>query len=435
MMKIGLEVHVGLPTKSKLFCSCRTYAEEPNTAICPVCTGMPGSKPVLNKKALEISVSIAKALKCKVPDSTSFVRKVYFYPDLPKSFQITQKEDPVGLDGKVSLDGSKEIRIKRVQLEEDPAKIIRQDEYTLIDFNRSGQPLVEIVTEPDISTEEELRSFMTELKSILYYLGVDTSSELKTDLNISLSHARVEVKNITGMKNLLDATRYEIQRQEKLVKSGQDVLQETRSYNERDMLTASSREKESDEEYGFIFEPDLTVYSTKKITPVAAVYASEFARKYSKKYEVKETALRELVLFNRDAMEIVDALKDRHSIKAVITAVELMQRYSAEKAGIDTVEKITAMVEKGLYPDKDTILRLEKGGKVDMNQRAAAEEDIDKEIRRLIKENSKLLGEYKKNRKVFNFIVGSVMKKYKSNPRFISERLEHILEKEHGTGL
>ncbi|MEM0201385.1 MAG: Asp-tRNA(Asn)/Glu-tRNA(Gln) amidotransferase GatCAB subunit B, partial [Candidatus Micrarchaeaceae archaeon] len=210
-MKIGLEVHVGLPTNTKLFCRCKAYVTESNTSICPVCTGLPGSKPMLNKKALEISVDIANALNCKITNETSFVRKVYFYPDLPKSFQITQKDLSVGNSGFLKIN-DKIIGIRRIQLEEDPAKIIRENNYTLIDYNRSGQPLVEIVTEPDIVSEEELRLFMNELKSILYYLDVDINQDIKADLNISLSDSRVEIKNITGLKNLIDAAKYEIQR-------------------------------------------------------------------------------------------------------------------------------------------------------------------------------------------------------------------------------
>ncbi|MCL5008310.1 MAG: Asp-tRNA(Asn)/Glu-tRNA(Gln) amidotransferase subunit GatB [Candidatus Marsarchaeota archaeon] len=428
-MKIGLEVHVSLPTESKLFCSCRTYAEEPNTAICPVCTGMPGSKPVLNERALSIAVNIARALMCKVPTATSFVRKVYFYPDLPKSFQITQKDGPVGVDGKLFLEDGKEIRIRRIQLEEDPAKILRQDDYTLIDFNRSGTPLVEIVTEPDILNEKELREFMTELKSILYYLGVDIDRELKADLNISLSDVRVEVKNITGTKNLLDAAKYEIERQEKAIKSKQGIIHETRSYIEKEMSTAPSREKESDEEYGFIFEPDLTIYSTKRTNPVKAVYASKLAKEYANKYKVKEAAMRELILFNRDALALIESSKGKYDMKAIITAIELLQRYVKGKSrtSSETLGKVASLVEKGMYPDKETILQIEAGKDTNLGGNAASTAEIDKEIKQLIKENSALLKEYKKNTKVFNFIVGSVMKKYKANPRLVSERLEKIL--------
>ncbi len=369
MMRIGLEVHTGLPTRSKLFCSCRTYVEEPNTAICPICTGMPGSKPMLNREALAFSVGIARALNCSVLDKVSFVRKVYFYPDLPKSFQITQTQQAVGSKGHVSMPSGKKVGIRRVQLEEDPAKIMREEGYTLIDFNRSGQPLVEIVTEPDITSEEELREFMTELKSILYYLDVDIDRELKADLNISMGEGgegkgKVEIKNVTGMKNLLDAARYEVQRQGKLMDSGKKVETETRSYNEAKMETVSSREKESDEEYGFIFEPDLTVYSTAKIKVKEPVYASKIAKELAGKNSDKEETIRELVLFNRRALELLESAKGKHEIKNAITAVELLQRYGTEKSGHKELEKVIALLEKGSYPDKGTIHDLEQGKEV-----------------------------------------------------------------------
>ncbi|MGC8648508.1 MAG: Asp-tRNA(Asn)/Glu-tRNA(Gln) amidotransferase subunit GatB, partial [Candidatus Micrarchaeia archaeon] len=239
-MKIGLEVHVALPTKTKLFCSCRTYVEEPNTSICPVCMGMPGSKPKLNKEALRIGLSVSDALHCKIKSRIGFVRKVYFYPDLPKSYQISQLYDPVGYEGYLDI-GSKKIRIRRVQLEEDPARIYREDDYTLLDFNRSGTPLLEIVTEPDIQSEEELREFYAELRSVLYYLGIDIDQEMKADLNISLSNSRVEIKNVTGIKNLVDAARYEIKRQSELLENGEEPQIETRSYIPERMVTERTR--------------------------------------------------------------------------------------------------------------------------------------------------------------------------------------------------
>lgn len=425
-MRIGLEIHVALPTKSKLFCLCSTHANEPNTAICPICTGMPGSKPTLNKSALEFAVSIAKALACRIPELTSFVRKVYFYPDLPKSFQITQKDEPIGINGKVHLGTSEEVRIRRLQLEEDPAKIIRQDDYTLIDFNRSGMPLVEIVTEPDIVSENELREFMIELKSILYYLGIDIDRELKVDLNISLSSSRVEVKNVTGMKNLLDAAKYEIHRQDGLIKSNQEISQETRSYDEKNMQTISSREKESDEEYGFIFEPDLTVYDISKIKPAPAVYASKIAKEYAKKYGVKEVTLREMILFNNESLQLIESNKDKYEMKHIINTIELLLRYSTKKPINPIFEKTIALVKKDIYPDKDAILKIESGENVEIYA-ASNTKDIDEEIKRLMKENSKLFKEYKKNPKVFNFIIGAVIKKFKANPKIVSERLEKIL--------
>lgn len=425
-MKIGLEVHVALPTKTKLFCSCSTDASEPNTSICPTCMGLPGSKPMLNGKALEIGVSIAKALNCETQDATSFVRKVYFYPDLPKSFQITQMEDAVGREGCLQS-GAKRIGIRRIQLEEDPAKIIRGEDYTLLDFNRSGVPLVEIVTEPDISSEEELKEFLTELKSVLYYLGVDIGKELKVDLNISLGKNRVEIKNITGMKNIIDAERYEVGRQGKLLKAGQEIAAETRSYNEAKMTTESSREKESEEEYGFIYEPDLTTYGIKDVKPAKPVFASRLADEYAARYNVSAKTLKELILFNSDALSVVEHAKGKHDMKSVIASVELLSKYNMLDMKKERLERLLSAVEKGVYPDKDTISRFYKGEEVDVAAGATDAKTIDREIMEFIKKNPNILKEYKDNPKAANFIIGQITKKYKVHPRMVSERLSKIL--------
>lgn len=424
-MKIGLEIHVGLPTKTKLFCSCKAYVEdEPNTSICPICMGFPGSKPMLNREALSIALSIAKALNCDIKNRLSFVRKVYFYPDLPKSYQITQTEEPVGSAGYISCN-AKRIRIRRVQIEEDPAKIIRKDDYTLLDFNRSGQPLVEVVTEPDITGEGELRLFMNELEGILYYLGIDIE-EIKADLNISLAEQRVEVKNITGVKNLVDAARYEISRQSRLISSRQEIRAETRSYDQASMSTVASREKESEEEYGFLYDPDLTFYSTANIKTREITYPSRIAAEYAKRYGANANTLGGLISFSSDALRLINSAKERHEMKTIINSIELLKRY--DKLGIkeDAFEKLLSLLKREAHVDKATIEKLERNERIDINKEVS-EEDIDREILSLIKENSGLLKEYKKNSRVFNFIVGKVMKKRRANPKYIAERLRYLL--------
>ena len=425
-MKIGLEVHVGLPTKTKLFCRCKTYAAEPNTAICPICTGMPGSKPMLNKASVAQAMEIAKALNCKISNSISFVRKIYFYPDLPKSYQVTQKELAIGGDGFVSI-SNKKIRIRRVQLEEDPAKILRENNYTLIDYNRSGQPLVEIVTEPDISSEEELKIFMNELRSMLYYLDVDINQEMKVDLNISLSDNRVEIKNITGIKNLIDALDYESKRQQKLIDSNQIVKKETRSYSEAKLATISSREKETDEEYGFIFDPDLNIYNTIGISTKEPVYAAAIAAEYSKKYNVKSSQILEAIQFNKNSLMALQSFSGKYPLKDILNALSLIQRYGTKAPSSETIEKVLGIIKNGNYPIQSDILDIEAGKEIDIKPNAVNTEDIDKEIRMLINENKHLLKEYDSNKKVLNFIIGNVVKKYKVNPRLVSERLETLL--------
>ncbi|MGI0141813.1 MAG: Asp-tRNA(Asn)/Glu-tRNA(Gln) amidotransferase subunit GatB [Candidatus Micrarchaeales archaeon] len=407
-MKIGLEVHVALPTKSKLFCGCSTNADEPNSSICPICMGFPGSKPMLNKAALSIALDVANALNCKKAERISFVRKIYFYPDLPKSYQITQLQDAIGVDGNVGLAG-KRISIRRIQLEEDPARIVREDNYTLIDFNRSGLPLLEIVTEPDISSEEELREFLNELRSILYYLGIDIEKELKVDLNISVADARVEIKNVTGIRNLVDAARYEIKRQEELVSKKQKISAETRSYSEKNLKTESSREKESDEEYGFIYEPDLTFYSTKGKKPTKPIYASKIVGEIASKHGVSAKTLLELTQFDSQALELVEYAKDKWPMQSVIDAIERLKK---SKIAL-TKAKFEEMIKKrgeGATKSADPTL-------------------IDKEIKELMDANPKVVDEHKKNPKALNFIIGEVSKKLGVNPREVAERLQLILKK------
>jgi len=266
--KIGLEVHVQLLTESKLFCSCRTEHEEkePNSNTCPICLGFPGSKPRVNSRAIEHGIVVSKALNCEVLPEIRFSRKSYFYPDMPKNFQITQYEVPLSQEGFLLLDDER-IRIRRVHIEEDPARLmhvggdITSARYTLIDYNRSGVPLIEIVTEPDITSTREARTFLSKLSVMLDHIGAyDPTREgsLRVDANVSLMGGRrVEIKNITGFRSVEDALNYEIIRQRSLADMGVEVEQETRHYDPESNITHSLRKKEHEEEYGYIIEPDL----------------------------------------------------------------------------------------------------------------------------------------------------------------------------------
>ncbi|MBC8224713.1 Asp-tRNA(Asn)/Glu-tRNA(Gln) amidotransferase subunit GatB [Candidatus Bathyarchaeota archaeon] len=265
---IGLEVHVQLETESKLFCGCSTDSEgaEPNGNTCPICLGFPGAKPKVNRRAVEHAVKIARALECDVRPRFYFSRKSYFYPDMPKNFQITQYEMPLALGGRLLLDG-RSIGITRVHMEEDPARLVHvgggisSSLYTLIDHNRSGVPLVEIVTDPDLASSREARMFLEKLGLILEHLGVyDPGREggLRVDANVSLEGGqRVEVKNITGFRAVEDALNYEIIRQESMANMGIAVERETRHYDAETNTTSTLRRKEQEEDYGYITEPDL----------------------------------------------------------------------------------------------------------------------------------------------------------------------------------
>ncbi len=423
-MKIGLEVHVALPTKTKLFCSDLAYEnqEEPNSNVCPVCLGLPGAKPVLNQKALEISTSIAKALNCEINEKTWFVRKVYFYPDLPKGYQITQLDGAVGIKGYVNLNG-KRIGIRRVQIEEDPARIIREKDYSLIDFNRSGVPLNEIVTEPDITSLDELKGFIEELRSILYYQGVNINQELKTDLNISLAEKRVEIKNVTGVRNLIAAAEYEIRRQSSLIQEGKEINAETRSYKEDTDETVSSREKETEEEYGFTFEPDLTFYDTTKLSIQKAVIASSVAKELAYKQEYNEKTIRELILFNKKNLSLLIGLS-KDEFKKGVSLIEKLASF-----GIDdySEEEFKKMIKRDISSlEKEGFLQLL--GRTSKYEEKADEAEIEAGIKEMLSLDKSLLDRGINDGKAMGFMIGKVKEKYHVSGKEAADFIKKVIK-------
>jgi aspartyl-tRNA(Asn)/glutamyl-tRNA(Gln) amidotransferase subunit B len=277
---IGIETHVELMTASKMFCGCPvSFGEAPNTTTCPVCLGLPGAMPVPNEEAIQGILKIGTALDCAVAETSFFHRKNYFYPDLPKNYQISQYDVPICHDGSITIDvdgSSTQIGITRVHMEEDTGKTIHMGgggrihdaEYSLLDFNRSGVPLVEIVTEPDIRSADEARAYGAELQRIVRTLGVSDArleeGSMRFDANISIRPAgtdelgtRAEVKNVNSLRSLQRAVAYEITRQIELVEAGGTVVQETRHWNEDSGTTTSMRSKEESEDYRYFQEPDL----------------------------------------------------------------------------------------------------------------------------------------------------------------------------------
>jgi aspartyl-tRNA(Asn)/glutamyl-tRNA(Gln) amidotransferase subunit B len=269
-LTVGLEVHCQLGTKTKLFCGCATdgFGAAPNSRVCPVCTGQPGVLPVLNKRAVELAFTAGVALECKLRPESIFARKNYFYPDLPKAYQISQYEEPFAEWGRLG-----NVRIRRIHMEEDAGKLLHavgseKLDGTLVDFNRGGIPLIEIVTEPDISASEQAYEYLTKLKEIIQYAGVSRcdmeKGEMRCDANVSIRPAgqeklgtRAEIKNLNSFKNVKDAIDHEFARQAELLDSGGRVAQETRLWDAEAMHTRSMRSKEEAHDYRYFPDPDL----------------------------------------------------------------------------------------------------------------------------------------------------------------------------------
>ena len=270
MTMIGIEVHCQLNTETKLFCGDASYSSiaGPNENTCPVCMGFPGYKPVINKKALDYTILAGLAMRCSIADVALFSRKTYFYPDLAKNYQITQYEKPIAEKGELLINDQR-IRIRRIHLEEDPAQLVyngsmARSEYTMINYNRSGAPLIEIVTEPDFKSPKEVRLFLEKLSSILEHLGIydpTRDASLRVDANISTTGERVELKNITGFENVEKALAFEVVRQNGMARMGEAIQRETRHFDPSTGTTRKLRAKETEEDYGYIFDPDLPVIS------------------------------------------------------------------------------------------------------------------------------------------------------------------------------
>ncbi|WP_319378910.1 Asp-tRNA(Asn)/Glu-tRNA(Gln) amidotransferase subunit GatB [uncultured Methanocorpusculum sp.] len=271
---IGLEVHCQLDTASKLFCGCSAdfRADAPNTHVCPVCLGLPGAMPVLNKKAIEYALKVGKALNCRIPEEGEFCRKNYFYPDLVKAYQITMGDNPLALGGYIEIEDDagnpKVVNLTRIHVEEDPGRLVHmgnkeRGHYTLVDYNRSGIPLIEMVTEPELSSPKEARRLLNKLRATLEYLDVfdpEKEGSIRVDANISIKgHERVEIKNISSYKGVEKALTFEITRQKNLIRRGGTISRETRHFQEGKGTTTSVRSKEVANDYRYFPEPDLPV--------------------------------------------------------------------------------------------------------------------------------------------------------------------------------
>lgn len=422
-MRIGLEIHVQLPTRSKMFCSCPTSgADAPNMHVCPTCLGMPGSRPSLNKKALDLGLTIAKMLKCEIPETTWFSRKTYFYPDLCKHFQITQYDTPIGEKGVYHL-GKKPIRITRVHLEEDPGKIKRVgDGSSLVDYNRSGVPLVEIVTEPDISSPAEARKFLSELLTEIRYtidLPEDGERSVRCDCNISVGTERCEVKNVTGLKNVERCLTFEAVRQTKLLKAGRKIERETRHFDEERKVTMPARKKEYEADYGYIGEPDLGIFHIARIAEniklresplnMASRFQSEYGLDERTAKQIVTTSMKMAELFE-ELIEVSDVQTAKTWITGSISAYWKVFEPSAEERTVDLISIISDFHAKRITDTECNIrIRSLMTGK-DTEEMTDSSADLDRLIDAFIDENPSVVADYRKNDKAANRIIGSVMK-------------------------
>lgn len=421
-MKIGLEIHVQLPTKSKMFCSCpTTEAPGPNTHVCPTCLGMPGSRPVLNRKVLEYGIMLAKMLGCKVADTAWFSRKTYFYPDMSKSVQITQYDNPIG-EGGVYYLGDKPIRITRIHVEEDPGKTKRVgDLSSLVDYNRSGIPLAEIVTEPDLKTPTEAREFLgaliQDIRHVIDLPGDDERS-IRCDCNISVGKERVEIKNVTGLKNVEKALTYEVVRQTKILRAGGKVDRETRRFDEERGVTISVRKKEFEADYGYIDEPDLGVYHIREMAQSIKIRESpqKMAARMSQQYGIDQRMAKQLVTTSVGLAELFEEVAGRHGAQSAVRWVagpvsSNWKSLESSHADVSLVNGIIDRFESGEITDTECGIEIKclMTGE-DPESVKGASGDLDKIVDGYIDENPSVVSDYAKNEKAANKIIGLVMK-------------------------
>ena len=471
---IGLEVHVQLLTATKIFCSCSTrFGAPPNTNVCPVCLGMPGALPVLNRKAVEFATLAAMALNCRINETSIFARKNYFYPDLPKGYQISQYDKPLAEHGVIEVPAGrsggvkKKIGITRVHLEEDAGKSLHDgfvgaSEKTAIDLNRTGVPLIEIVSEPDISTPDEAYEYLTRLKEIILYTGVsDCNMEegsLRCDANISIRPrgqkelgTKAEIKNVNSFRFIREALIYEITRQLEVVESGGKITQETRLYNAHEGKTYSMRSKEQAHDYRYFPEPDLLplVVDEKWRTEIRETLPElpEARRaRLVKDYSITEYDAQVLAVSRSRADQFESAAKAAKNPKRVANLVqgELMGRLKARSAEIDQspismkgVAESADLVESGaisgkmlkdLYDlcferGKDFPQVYEEEGRPQQSSDTSAQERIIDEV---IAAHPKQLEQFRAGKRtMLGFFVGQVMKasKGQANPQVVNELL------------
>ena len=463
---IGLEIHAELLTSSKVFCSCSAeFGGEENTRVCPRCSGAPGSLPLFNRGAAEFAVKAGLALNCKINNFSAFDRKNYFYPDLPKAYQITQFFSPICEDGYVDI-GTKKIRINRIHIEEDAGKLIHDEErkISLADYNRCGVPLIEIVTEPDIRSAEEAKAFTAEVALALKYAGVcDAKMEqgsLRCDVNISIMPegsntfgTRTEIKNLNSLRSIGRAIEYEFSRQKALIESGERVIQQTLHWNDATGVTTALRSKEEAHDYRYFPEPDIPpMFITDEEIEAIAKTMPEMPNSRKERYLSLglSDADASLLIADKALADFYEAaVKCYNNPKSIASMiiVELLRRMndggiSAEELKIcpDDLAELCKMADEGTVSRtaaKDILKEMfesgekpmeiaQKGGMLMSNDSSEVEAAADE----ILAANPKAVEEYKGgSAKVFGFLMGQMCRKLgkSANPAIIKKILEEKL--------
>ncbi|WP_162970733.1 Asp-tRNA(Asn)/Glu-tRNA(Gln) amidotransferase subunit GatB [Helicobacter pylori] len=468
---IGLEVHVQLNTKTKIFCSCSTsFGETPNSNTCPVCLGLPGALPVLNKEVVKKAIQLGTAIEANINQYSIFARKNYFYPDLPKAYQISQFEVPIVSDGKLEIDtkeGTKIVRIERAHMEEDAGKNIHEGSYSLVDLNRACTPLLEIVSKPDMRNSEEAIAYLKKLHAIVRFIGISDANmqegNFRCDANVSIRpkgdeklYTRVEIKNLNSFRFIAKAIEYEIERQSAAWESGrysEEVVQETRLFDTAKGITLSMRNKEESADYRYFKDPDLyPVFIDEKLLKEAQkINELPSAKKirYIKDFNLKEDDANLLVSDPLLAEYFESMLNLGVKAKTSVTwlCVELLGRLKAEttleNCGVSAhaLGALAKRIDEGKISGKsakDVLDKLleEQGGDVDalIEQMGLSQvndtEAIVKVIEEVLKNNADKVLEYKSGKdKLFGFFVGQAMKNLKgANPSVVNAILKEKLD-------
>ncbi|WP_198542452.1 Asp-tRNA(Asn)/Glu-tRNA(Gln) amidotransferase subunit GatB [Helicobacter pylori] len=467
---IGLEVHVQLNTKTKIFCSCSTsFGETPNSNTCPVCLGLPGALPVLNKEVVKKAIQLGTAIEANINQHSIFARKNYFYPDLPKAYQISQFEVPIVSDGKLEIDtkeGVKIVRIERAHMEEDAGKNIHEGSYSLVDLNRACTPLLEIVSKPDMKNSEEAIAYLKKLHAIVRFIGISDANmqegNFRCDANVSIRpkgdeklYTRVEIKNLNSFRFIAKAIEYEIERQSAAWESGrysEEVVQETRLFDTHKGITLSMRNKEESADYRYFKDPDLyPVFIDEKLLKESQkINELPGAKKirYMKDFNLKEDDANLLVSDPLLAEYFESMLHLGVKAKTSVTwlCVELLGRLKAEttleNCGVSAhaLGALAKRIDDGKISGKsakDVLDKLleEQGGDVDalIEQMGLSQvndtEAIVKVVEEVLKNNADKVLEYKSGKdKLFGFFVGQAMKNLKgANPSVVNAILKEKL--------